>query len=130
MNNVSIIGRIATAPDVIPVEGNRNVCKFSIAVDSRVLKATNQKQTWFFVCEAWDDVGKRIFDYVSKGERVGITGHLAQDCFIRRDGSKGSQVKIVVSSCEFLESKKSKDDSTSDKKSEETSLIKDDDIPF
>lgn len=124
MNNVSIIGRMASAVEIVPITGTHsNLVKFAIAVDSRVNKATNQKETWFFDCEAWDDVAKRINDFVSKGDRVGITGHLKQDKFIRKDGSKASLVKIVVSSCEFLDSHKIENSSASNE-------IKDEDVPF
>lgn len=106
MNNVNIIGRIAS--DVLKFnikEFNKDVVKFAIAVDNRTRKTDGRKDTFFFECEAWDVVAQRIYENVDKGSKVGITGHLEQAKFTKKDGSKGSLVKIVVSGIEFLSDK-------------------------
>ena len=110
MNNVNIIGRIATDVLKIPVaQFNKNVIKFVLAFDKRTRKTDGRKDTFFIDVEAWDVVADRIYEVCKKGDKVGISGHLEQAKFVRKDGTKGSIIKIVVSGVEFLSPKRETD---------------------
>lgn len=103
MNSVNIIGRIASDVLKFPVaKFNKNVIKFVLAWDNRTRKTDGVKDTYFIDVEAWDVVADRIYDTCKKGDRVAISGHLEQAKFTRKDGTKGSIIKIVVSGVEFL----------------------------
>ena len=103
MNSVNIIGRIASDVLKFPVaKFNKNVIKFVLAWDNRTRKTDGVKDTYFIDVEAWDVVADRIYDTCKKGDRVAISGRLEQAKFTRKDGTKGSIIKIVVSGVEFL----------------------------
>ena len=103
MNSVNIIGRVASDVLKLPVaKFNKNVIKFVLAWDNKTRKTDGVKDTYFIDVEAWDVVGDRIYDTCKKGDRVAISGHLEQAKFTRKDGTKGSVIKIVVSGVEFL----------------------------
>lgn len=103
MNSVNIIGRIASDVLKFPVaKFNKNVIKFVLAWDNRTRKTDGVKDTYFIDVEAWDVVADRIYDSCRKGDKVAISGHLEQAKFTRKDGTKGSIIKIVVSGVEFL----------------------------
>ena len=109
MNSVNIIGRIASDVLKFPVaKFNKNVIKFVLAWDNRTRKTDGVKDTYFIDVEAWDVVADRIYDTCRKGDRVAISGHLEQAKFTRKDGTKGSIIKIVVSGVEFLFDKREK----------------------
>lgn len=115
MNNVNIIGRIAGNILKFHIDQfNKDVFKFALAFDNRTRKTDGRKDTYFIECEAWDVVGQRMYDYCNRGDRVGITGHLEQAKFTRKDGSKGSMIKIVISGVEFLSEKRNKEESPSE----------------
>lgn len=110
MNQVNIIGRIVSDPLKFHIDQfQKNMVKFAIGVDNRTRKTDGVKDTFFFECESWDKVADRIYEVCQKGDKVAITGHLEQAKFTRRDGSKGSMVKIVVSGIEFLFERREKD---------------------
>ena len=103
MNSVNIIGRIASDVLKFPVaKFNKNVIKFVLAWDNRTRKTDGVKDTYFIDVEAWDVVADRIYETCRKGDKVAISGHLEQAKFTRKDGTKGSIIKIVVSGVEFL----------------------------
>lgn len=110
MNNVNIIGRIASDPLKFHIDQfQKNVVKFALAFDNRTRKTDGVKDTFFIECESWDKVADRIYEVCKKGDKVGITGHLEQAKFVRKDGSKGSMIKLVVSGIEFLFERREKD---------------------
>ena len=109
MNSVNIIGRIAKEPLKFHIDQfKKNVVKFALAFDNRTRKTDGVKDTFFIDVEAWDVVADRIYDTCKKGDRVAISGHLEQAKFTRKDGTKGSIIKIVVSGVEFLFDKREK----------------------
>lgn len=111
MNSINIIGRIASDILKFPVaKFNKNVVKFVLAWDNRTRKTDGVKDTYFIDVEAWDVVADRIYDTCKKGDKVAISGHLEQAKFTRKDGTKGSVIKIVVSGVEFLFPKRDKQD--------------------
>lgn len=103
MNNVNIIGRIASDPLKFRIDQfNKDMVKFALAFDNRTRKTDGRKDTYFIECESWDVVAQRIYESCQKGDKVGITGHLEQAKFKRRDGTNSSMIKLVVSGIEFL----------------------------
>ena len=103
MNQVNIIGRIASDPLKFHIDQfNKDVVKFALAFDNRTRKTDGRKDTFFIECESWDVVAQRIYDNCNRGDKVGISGHLEQAKYKRKDGSNASMIKIVVSGIEFL----------------------------
>lgn len=136
MNNVNIIGRIASDVLKFPVLNfNKNVVKFTLAFDNRTRKTDGRKDTFFIDVEAWDVVADRIYEVCKKGDKVGISGHLEQAKFVRKDGTKGSIIKIVVSGVEFLSPKRETEnqvDPVENTKEQESEYIwpEDDSLPI
>ena len=124
MNSVSLIGRIANDIQYIPCNKDRSVRKFALAF-KEMIKVDGEDETYFIECECWDKVGERIDQYCKKGDRIGIIGRLIQHKYVRADGSKSSQIKVVVSSVEFLEAKKKEEP-----KEETKEEVEDDSLPF
>ena len=102
MNSVNLIGRIASDIQYIPLQKTRSVRKFALVFRDRT-KMNGEDDSYFIECEAWDSVGELVDKYAKKGERIAISGRLIQSKFLRQDGTKSSQIKIVVSSVEFIE---------------------------
>lgn len=133
MNNVNIIGRVASDPLKFHIDQfNKDVIKFALAFDNRTRKTDGVKDTFFIECEAWDDVGHRIYDACKRGDKIGIAGHLEQAKFVRKDGSKGSMIKLIVSVVDFLFDKRetTPKELESIETSEEEEVVEDDALPF
>ena len=131
MNSVNIIGRIAKEPLKFHIDQfNKNVVKFALAFDNRTRKTDGVKDTFFIDVEAWDVVADRIYERCHNGDWVGITGHLEQAKFIRKDGTNGSSIKIVVSGIEFLSPKKKEERPVQEEQEAEYIIPEDTDLPY
>ena len=127
MNQVNLIGRLTCEVENRRTDTHRVVCRFTLAVDGYGKKENGKRDTYFFECEVWDDLGKKLWENLHKGDKVGISGYLKQYTFERIDGSKGSAVKIVVLSADYLSPKH---EDQLPPKDEAPKEITDDDVPF
>lgn len=133
MNSVNIIGRVASDILKFPVaKFNKNVIKFVLAWDNRTRKTDGVKDTFFIDVEAWDMVADRIYETCKKGDRIAISGHLEQAKFTRKDGTKGSIIKIVISGVEFLFAKREQEEKPVDQEDDELEyeIPEDTELPF
>lgn len=137
MNSVNLIGRLTHEVENRRTTSGRVVAKFTIAVDGYGKDEDGNKKSYFFECECWDDLAKRLWENLRKGDKVAVNGYLVQYKFERRDGTAGSAVKIVATSCDFLSPKheepKQEEPSDQLEKAYEDKMqeeIKDEDVSF
>lgn len=82
------------------------VASFTLAVDRRVKKNSNQQQTADFIpCVAWSKLAEVIGNNLSKGRRIGVEGRIQVRSYDAKDGTKRYVTEIVVNEMEFLDSK-------------------------
>lgn len=101
MNCVQIVGRLCKAPE-LRTNGDTTVTKFSVAVDRRFKK----DEADFISCVAFGKTAEFIDKYFSKGNRIGITGEWRTGSYTNKDGNKVYTNDCVVTTAEFVESKK------------------------
>lgn len=101
MNCVQIVGRLCKAPE-LRTNGDTTVTKFSVAVDRRFKK----DEADFINCVAFGKTAEFIDKYFSKGNRIGITGEWRTGSYTNKDGNKVYTNDCVVTTAEFVESKK------------------------
>lgn len=101
MNCVQIVGRICRDPE-LRTNGDTTVTKFSVAVDRRFKK----DEADFISCVAFGKTAEFIDKYFSKGNRIGITGEWRSGSYTNKDGNKVYTNDCVVTTAEFVESKK------------------------
>jgi len=128
VNNVSITGRCSSDVLKFMTQEGRPIVKFSLAFDSRLKKEDGTKIASFIECEAWDLLANQTYDNVHKGDRIGLTGHLVQHKFTRKDGSYASIIKLIISSLEYYERKKVEDSPTAEIKAPPP--VEEEDLPF
>ena len=130
INRVVLTGRLTKDVELRATPSGNNVASFTIAVDGYGKDENGKRTTYFFECESWDDLGKRLWENLRKGDRIALNGYLVQYKFERRDGTAGSAVKIVATSVDFL-SPKHEENKVEENPLETTpEEIKDEDVPF
>ena len=97
MNNVSVIGNLATDVEVRDV-GEKQVSKFLLAVD-RVSKDGGAD---FIGVSVWERQGELCAQYLGKGRRVGIEGYLRSHSWEDDQGKRRREVEIVARRIDFL----------------------------
>jgi single-strand DNA-binding protein len=96
MNNVSVIGNLATDVEVRDV-ADKQVAKFLLAVD----RPSKDGGADFIFVSAWERQGELCAQYLSKGRRIGVEGHLRSHSW-EEEGKRRREVELVARRVEFL----------------------------
>ena len=102
MNNVNLIGRIATDIELKTV-GMENIPLLQFAIIVNDGFGDNKKSSLFSI-KSWRKQAEIIAQYFSKGDRIGIVGKLIQETW-ETDGQKQSRVTIQINDFDFIEKK-------------------------
>lgn len=105
MNNVSLIGRLTTAPELKYTQSGTAYTRFSVAVDRAYTKQGEERQTDFINIVAWGKTAEFICKYFVKGQRIGITGEIRTGSYTAQDGTKRYTTDVVANGVYFCESK-------------------------
>lgn len=104
MNNINIIGRIATDLELKESKGKIYI-KFNLAVPRE-----NKKDiTDFFPCVSFGKMAELIKKYLNKGNRIAINGQLISSQYEYK-GEKRKSFEILIENIDFIESAKKTDD--------------------
>jgi len=108
MNKVVLIGRLARDPEVRYSQNDTSmaIARFTLAVDRRRASNNQDGQSADFIsCVAFGRTAEFIEKYFSKGNRLGVVGHIQTGSYTNKDGAKVYTTDVVVDEAEFVESK-------------------------
>lgn len=97
MSTVTVCGNIARDPELRYSSGGAPMVKFSIAENRRYQKAGEwTEEVGFYDVICWGQLGENAAVCLSKGDRVVVSGRLAQRSWESPEGTKRSAVEIVA----------------------------------
>ncbi len=101
MNTVNLIGRLTKDPDVRygGAENDIAVGRFSIAVD----RPGKDKGADFPSIMCFGKTAELAEKYLSKGQKVGITGRIQTGSYINKDGQKVYTTDIICEKLHFID---------------------------
>lgn len=108
MNKVVLIGRLARDPEVRYSQNDTSmaIARFSLAVDRRGRSNNPDGQTADFIsCVAFGRTAEFIERYFTKGNRIGVYGHIQTGSYTNKDGARVYTTDVVVDEAEFVESR-------------------------
>ena len=128
MNNINIIGRIAT--DLQLKNGNgKTYIKFNLAVPRQGKKEI----TDFIPCIAFGKTSELIDQYLHKGNKIAINGQLITNQYEYK-GEKRTSYDILINNIDFIETNKKEDEKIQgtllDPGYNKNTQYDDDDFPF
>src|SRR5438874_2507285 len=97
MNNVSLIGNLATEVELRDVGEDKKVAGFLLAVN----RGNREAGADFVWVQAWDRLAELCAEYLTKGERVGVAGRLRSRSW-EEEGKRRTVVEVVGHRIEFL----------------------------
>ena len=139
MNNVNLIGNLTSNPELRTTSTGKNVCNFSIAINSGY---GENKRTDYINILVWNKLAENLCKYQSKGGKLGISGELRSETY-EKDGKKRTNTYVLANQITYLNTKKDGNIEQQDeedkfrninvksefKSNDEIELI-DDDLPF
>ena len=102
MNTVSITGRLTADPQQ-RTAGELQICDLRVAIPRRKGRDGEDRGAVFVDVTAFGPLAKVCAQYLAKGRRAAVTGHLELDEWEAADGSPRRRHKIVAEQVEFLD---------------------------
>ncbi|MCI9434745.1 MAG: single-stranded DNA-binding protein [Bacilli bacterium] len=106
MNNVSLVGRLVTNPELRYTQSNKAYSRVTIAINRPFTNSTTgEREADFISCVFWNNTAEVLTKYTKKGHRIGVIGSIRTGSYDKEDGTKGYTTDVYVNHLEFLESK-------------------------
>lgn len=122
MANICIlVGRMVYDPELKQTKNGNSYLPVRIAIDRR----DKDKNTDFISCRAWGKTAEFIFKYFHKGDPIEIIGRLQSESYEKQDGTKVSEMVVIISEANFVPKPSQKADSKKAEPEEE-----DGELPF
>lgn len=99
VNNTTILGNLTRDPELRFTPNGTAVVSFGLAVNRSIQNKTSgewENQVDFFNVTAWYKLAENCAESLNKGDRVLVSGRLAQDSWESKEGQKRSTVRIVA----------------------------------
>jgi single-strand DNA-binding protein len=103
MNTWIGIGRLTDAPEVRYSPGGTAIAELRLAVNY------DRDTTDFFTVTVFNKSAENAADYLVKGQRVAVAGHLKQHQWTNDSGEARSRIEIIGDRIEYLDAPKPKD---------------------
>ena len=101
MNSVQLIGRLTKDVEERRTPSGAAVAYITLAVDRRKKDAGAD----FIRCTAFNKIAELLGQYVCKGDRIGVTGHIKTGSY-EKDGRSVYTTDVIIDSLDFLEPRK------------------------
>ena len=98
MNNVSLIGNLATDVELREVGDGKKVASFVLAID----RLGQDRGADFVRISTWDRQAEVCDQYLAKGKRVAVDGRLRSSSWEDGEGKRRSAVEVVANRVQFL----------------------------
>lgn len=115
LNKAMIIGRLGSNPEVKTISTGNTVANFSIATSENWVKdGEKQERTEWHRITVWGKMADICGKYLSKGSSVYVEGRIQTRSWEDKDGKKCYITEINAQRVQFLDSKKSQNNTASD----------------
>ena len=97
-NKVQLIGNLVNHPEIITLENEKKLAKFSIATNESYKNSQGEKVTdtqWHNIV-AWNKTAEIIEKYLEKGSEVAVEGKLTSRSYETKEGEKRYVTEVVV----------------------------------
>lgn len=106
LNELNVMGRLCTKPELRYTQSGLPVVNFRLAVDRNYL-TNGERETDFLSVVAWRGTAEFLNKYFDKGQMVALTGRVEVHPWTDRDGGRRENVEIVAENAYFCGSKAS-----------------------
>ena len=108
MNKVILLGRLTAKPELRYTPQNRAYTRFSIAVNRTYTNQDGSRTADFFNVVAWERRAENVAKFFDKGSQILIEGRLQTSSYDDKDGNKRNSVDIQLDSFDFVDTKASR----------------------
>ena len=103
INRIELLGRVGTDPEMRYPDSGNAVTTFRVATDRRRQNGDTETDWHNVVC--WGKQAEAVNTYVGKGDRIYVSGSLAQKSFEGDDGQRRHRTEVHAQEVVFLDSR-------------------------
>ena len=103
INRVELLGRVGTEPEMRYAPSGIAVTTFRVATDRRRQNGETETDWHNVVC--WAKQAEAVDTYVGKGDRIYVSGSLAQNSYEDQDGQRRYRAEVHATEVVFLDSR-------------------------
>lgn len=97
LNNVSLMGRLTTDPELKQTQSGVSVTSFSLAVERNFAdKQSGKREADFINIIAWRGTADLICKYFSKGKLIALQGSFQSRNYKDKNGNKRTTIEVVA----------------------------------
>lgn len=107
MNKIILMARLTRDPEVRYSQGEKStaIASFSVAVNRKYAKETDEVKADFFNCTAFGKQAEFVEKYLKQGTKILLSGRVQNNNYTNKEGQKVYSTQIMVEEIEFAESK-------------------------
>lgn len=109
INQLVLVGRLASDPEVVITESNRKRTSITIAIPRAFKNVDGTYDSDFIKCTLWNGIAESTGEYCKKGDLVAIKGRV-QTSKYEKDGEKKYVIDFIAEKVSFLSSRKKADE--------------------
>ncbi len=113
LNSIALVGRLTREPEEF-----KGATRFSLAFNQGK-NSDGSDNTGFIDVVTFDKLATSCGEWLSKGDKVAISGRINHKKFARKDGTTGSTIEILASSVEFIDVLKTAEENVEEPNEEE-----------
>ena len=122
LNQVVIVGRLVGDVELKETEHGKKKADITLAVPRSFKNFQGERETDFINIVVWRKQAENVKNYLSKGSKVAIDGHIQTRSYDDQNGIRKHITEVVAENVEFLDSRKSglvENSPVNDKRSDE-----------
>ena len=105
INRVILVGRLTKDVELKTTTSGISVCSFTLAVNRRASKNSNQPTADFINCVAYKNTAELMNTYLHKGSQIGVEGRIQTRNYQDQTGRTVYVTEVIADSVTFLETK-------------------------
>lgn len=110
LNQIAIVGRLTKEVEIFQNEKGDQMVTFAIAF-KQGRKADGSEDTGFIEVKTFGKLATTCGEWLSKGDKVAISGRIYNRKFTRKDGSNASVHELIANEIEFIDILKTSEES-------------------
>lgn len=106
LNNVILVGRLTTAPEIIEIEKSKKVTSVILAVNRNFKNAEGLYDTDFIRCILWNNIASTTTEYCQVGDVIGVKGRLQSSKYEDENKKIHYMIDVIAERVTFLSTNK------------------------
>ena len=98
LNQIAIVGRLVSDPEINETENGKKVSEITLAVPRSYKNSEGIYDTDIIPCIVWYGMAENVAEFCRKGDIIGVKGRLQR--------LEGNELQVIAEKVTFLSSKK------------------------